>query len=57
MASSLISNLVVFLRTWNTRIRMAGPEQKAVVRNLGASKALFQYGLAGRALYRNAVTV
>ena len=29
---------------------MAGPEQKAVVKNLGASKALFQYGRAGIAL-------
>ena len=35
---------------------MAGPEQKAEARNRGASKALFQKGLAGRALNKKAVT-
>ncbi len=51
------SNFVVFLKTWKSRIRTAGPEQNAVVKNLGASNALFQKGRAGKALYRNAVTV
>ena len=36
---------------------MAGPEQNADARNLGASKAEFQKTRAGKALYRNAVTV
>jgi hypothetical protein len=36
---------------------IAGPEQKAEAKNLGANSALFQKGLAGNALNKNAVTV
>ena len=36
---------------------IAGPEQNADARKRGARIAEFQYGLAARPLYRNAVTV
>jgi hypothetical protein len=36
---------------------MAGPEQKALARNLGARIDAFQKGRAARPLYRKAVTV
>jgi ribosomal protein L35AE/L33A len=36
---------------------MAGPEQKAEAKKRGASRALFQKGLPGKALNKKAVTV
>ena len=42
---------------WKRMIMMAGPEQKAEARNLGARMDAFQKGRAGRPLYRKAVTV
>jgi hypothetical protein len=38
-------------------IMIAGPEQKALARNLGARIDAFQKGRAGRPLYKKAVTV
>jgi hypothetical protein len=42
---------------WKRMSMIAGPEQKADARNLGARIEAFQNGLAERPLYRKAVTV
>ena len=50
IALSSISMSVTFLIIWKRISMIAGPEQKADARNLGASIEAFQKGLAARPL-------